>query len=150
MEEVVAKMDSSEVGKGNKKSEKLETTKDDDARSKKENKESVDKMTKEVEKVFDAEVKIAHANMDSGEVEEVKTEAKKEVEEEAARKIQGLSKEVDTTDEKGSMENISSDKKGSSEIEKVFDDKNDSLDKLEGTEDEKCCGFMGIEAVGGR
>ena len=83
-------------------------------------------------------------------MEEVKTEAKKEVEEEAARKIQGLSKEVDTTDEKGSMENISSDKKGSSEIEKVFDDKNDSLDKLEGTEDEKCCGFMGIEPVGGR
>ena len=62
---------------------------------------------------------------------------------------------------------VSTDKKDALEIEKISADKKDSdvekvlagekestlekvLEELEPTKDEKCCGFMGIEPVGGR
>ena len=69
---------------------------------------------------------------------------------------------------KESLEKVSSDKKDSLEIEKISADKKDSdvekvltnekasslekaLEELEPSkEDKKCCGFMGIEPVGGR
>ena len=53
-----------------------------------------------------------------------------------------------STDKKDSLEKISADKKDSDvekdpTLEKV-------LEELEPTKDEKCCGFVGIEPVGGR
>ena len=54
----------------------------------------------------------------------------------------------DSTDKKDSLEKISADKKDSDvekdpTLEKV-------LEELDPTKDEKCCGFVGIEPVGGR
>ena len=59
-----------------------------------------------------------------------------------------------STDKKDSLEKISADKKDS-DVEKVLTDEKDStlekvLDELEPSKDEKCCGFKGIEPVGGR
>ena len=73
--------------------------------------------------------------------DEVPEEKKKE-----SLKKESLKK--DSTDKKDSLEKISADKKDSDvekdpTLEKV-------LEELDPTKDEKCCGFVGIEPVGGR
>ena len=59
-----------------------------------------------------------------------------------------------SSNKKDSVEKVSAGKKDS-DVEKVLSDEKDStlekvLDELEPSKDEKCCGFKGIEPVGGR
>ena len=104
--------------------------------------------------------------MEDGEEEEkAKVEAKEEVGEEASRRIQGLEPPQDDVEKKlkeekgqmakdGTPDKQDKDKKDS-DVEKVLAGEKEStlekvLEELEPTKDEKCCGFMGIEPVGGR
>ena len=100
---------------------------------------------------MEEELKVLKEGTSDKQDKEVSTNklGKDEVPEE--KKKESLKKESlkkDSTDKKDSLEKISADKKDSDvekdpTLEKV-------LEELDPTKDEKCCGFVGIEPVGGR